>query len=88
MTSDEDRARLVRALRAWSDGLDLVVLNASGGLERDLLARDPDYPMRINRDAQLALLDGVLPLMRRGGSLIFVTSHWAHLHGRIVQLPG
>jgi len=34
------------------------VLNASGGLERDLLAADPDYPMHINRDAQVLVTTG------------------------------
>lgn len=70
------------------DRLDVLVLNASGGLERDLLAADPDYPMHINRDAQLLLLDGALPLLSvtGGGVLVFVTSHWAHLYGQIEQL--
>jgi len=60
---------------------------ASGGLERDLLARDPDYAMRINRDAQLATLDALLPLLRSAATVIHVTSHWAHLYGTVPQLP-
>lgn len=88
MTCARDRERLFTTLREWSGCLHLVVLNASGGLERDLVAADSHYPMRINRDAQLALLDGLLPLMQAGGSLVFVTSHWAHLYGQVAQLPG
>ena len=87
MTRQEDLDRLFTRLRGWSDRLDLVVLNASGGLERDLVAADPDYPMRINCSAQLALLDGALPLMPTGGTVVFVTSHWAHLYGLVEQLP-
>lgn len=78
---------LCTAIMEWSGRLDLVILNASGGLERDLVAADPLYPMRINRDAQLMVVDGALPLMRDGGVIVFVTSHWAHLYGQVEQLP-
>jgi NAD(P)-dependent dehydrogenase (short-subunit alcohol dehydrogenase family) len=57
--------------------LDALVLNASGGLER---GASPDYAMRLNRDAQLRLTRLALPLMRRGGRIIFVTSHQAHFY--------
>lgn len=87
ITLQEDRVRLFEALRAWSDRLDVLVLNASGGLERDMLANDPEYPMRINRDAQVSLVETLLPLLSEGSSIIFVTSHWAHLHGQIVDIP-
>jgi hypothetical protein len=43
--------------------------------------------MHINRDAQLHFVDAALPLLRRGGTITLVTSHWAHLYGRMVQLP-
>jgi len=75
------------AVSAWRTSIELLVLNASGGLERDLVAADPDYPMRINRDAQVATLDALLPLLAREATVIHVTSHWAHLYGRVPQLP-
>ena len=78
---------LAEAVRGWRERLDLLVLNASGGLERDLLAADPDYPMRINRDAQTATLDALLPLLAPAATIVFVTSHWAHLYGTVPQLP-
>jgi NAD(P)-dependent dehydrogenase (short-subunit alcohol dehydrogenase family) len=87
ITKQEDRDRLFAIFMEWSDHLDLLVLNASGGLERDLVTADPQYPMRINHDAQLALLDGALPLMPRGATVIFVTSHWAHRYGEVEQVP-
>ena len=87
VTKQEDRNRLFALFAEWSDHLDLLVLNASGGLERDLVAADPQYPMHINHDAQLALLDGALPLMPRGATVIFVTSHWAHRYGEVEQFP-
>ena len=58
--------------------LDIVVLNASGGLERDA---DPGYTMRLNRDAQARLARVAVPLMSPGGRIVFVTSHQAHFHG-------
>lgn len=87
ITSPPEVEALNSALRDWAGHLDVLVLNASGGLERDLLASDPDYPTRINRDAQLAVVDAALPLMPPGSTIVFVTSHWAHLFGRIPQLP-
>lgn len=59
--------------------LDVLVLNASGGLERGAA---PDYPMRINRDAQQRLVRLALPQMPAGSRIVFVTSHQAHFHGR------
>ena len=88
ITAPEEPARLLRAVADWGDGqLDLLVLNASGGLERELVAADPRYPQRINRDAQVALVEAALPIMPAGSSIVFVTSHWAHLYGQVEQLP-
>ncbi|WP_278266019.1 SDR family oxidoreductase [Nocardia sp. AG03] len=55
--------------------LDILVLNASGGLERDA---DAGYALRLNRDAQVHLAVSALPLMAVGGRVVFVTSHQAH----------
>ena len=87
ITSPRDVGQLVADLSTWRDHIDVLVLNASGGLERAMLAADPEYPMHINRDAQFQVLDGALPLMSVGGTIVFVTSHWAHLYGQMVQLP-
>ncbi len=59
--------------------LDVLVLNASGGLEQGAA---PDYAMSINRDAQVRLVDLLLPRMPSGAHIVFVTSHQAHFHGR------
>jgi len=59
--------------------LDMLVLNASGGLER---GADAGYAMRINRDAQVRLAELALPLLSPGGRIVFVTSHQAHFHGQ------
>ncbi len=87
MTRADDVAALFARAATWADGLDLLILNASGGLERDLLAEAPDYPIRLNRDAQLATVDAALPLLRQGATIVFITSHWAHRYGQVTQLP-
>lgn len=57
--------------------LDMLVLNASGGLEQ---GADPGYAMRLNRDAQRRLVELALPLMPAGARIVFVTSHQAHFY--------
>ncbi|WP_442800041.1 SDR family oxidoreductase [Nocardia sp. NBC_01730] len=59
--------------------LDVLVLNASGGLE---LNAGPDYAMALNRDAQERLVRLAVPHMPFGARVVFVTSHQAHFHGR------
>jgi NAD(P)-dependent dehydrogenase (short-subunit alcohol dehydrogenase family) len=87
MTRPEVLDALVEKVSRWAGGLAALVLNASGGLERDLVAADPDYPLHINRDAQVALLERARPLLRPGSTILFVTSHWAHRYGEVAQLP-
>lgn len=55
--------------------LDILVMNASGGMESGM---EPDYAMKLNRDAQVHLLEVALPHMNDGSRVVFVTSHQAH----------
>ncbi len=87
MTRAAEIRRFFEEFQGWSERLDALILNASGGMERDLVAADPDYPMHINRDAQLHFVEAALPLLSQGSTITFVTSHWAHLYGRMEQLP-
>lgn len=66
------------------NGLDVLVLNASGGLEKDAAA---DYAMVLNRDSQVNLVKAALPVMNPGGRIVFVTSHLAHFHGEKPVMP-
>ena len=59
--------------------LDILVLNASGGLEK---GKPASYAMDLNLTAQVRMLEAALPLMREGGCVVFVTSHLAHFYGR------
>ena len=85
ITAQEDVARIVREAGAALGGLDILVLNASGGLEK---GQAVDYATRLNRDAQINLVECALPLMPRGSRIVFVTSHLAHFYGEKPVLPG
>ena len=87
ITSAADRDALAAAISEWGGGLDALVLNASGGLEKDLVAADPRYPLLVNRDAQVAIVEAVIDQLNAGAVVVHVTSHWAHLHGRVEQFP-
>lgn len=69
---------MVRQVVERAGGLDLLVLNASGGLEKDVAE---DYAMQLNRDSQVDLVKAAVPAMPTGGRVVFVTSHLAHFHG-------
>ncbi|MFI9510086.1 SDR family oxidoreductase [Nocardia sp. NPDC052566] len=78
--ADPDSVRtLVAGIVERFGRLDVLVLNASGGLE---LGAAPGYAMALNRDAQVRLVRMFLPLMASGSRIVFVTSHQAHFHGR------
>jgi NAD(P)-dependent dehydrogenase (short-subunit alcohol dehydrogenase family) len=69
---------MFEAVKAGLGGLDVLVLNASGGLEKDAEA---DYGMKLNRDSQVHTVRKALEYMQPGGVIVFVTSHLAHFHG-------
>ena len=79
LTDEQAVATMLGDIGERFGGLDVLVLNASGGLEP---GADSDYAMRVNRDAQVRLTRLALPLMPAGGRVVFVTSHLAHFHGR------
>ncbi len=68
---------------AWG-GLDILVLNASGGMESGM---GEDYAMRLNRDAQVGILTSALPLLGPGSRVVFVTSHQAHFIRTVPTMP-
>ncbi len=78
ITDADSVAAMFASVRETFGPLDLLILNASGGLEKDV---DEGYAMRLNRDAQVNLVEQALPIMPAGGRIVFVTSHLAHFHG-------
>ena len=75
---------MMNAIREAFGGLDILVLNASGGMEGGMAE---DYALKLNRDAQLAVLDAALPLMNEDGRVVFVTSHQAHFINTTPTMP-
>lgn len=84
LTDPASVAEMLAEVRASWGGLDLLVLNASGGMESGL---GEDYAMRLNRDAQLNVLDAALPLLGAGSRIVFVTSHQAHFIETVPTMP-
>jgi NAD(P)-dependent dehydrogenase (short-subunit alcohol dehydrogenase family) len=83
--TDADQTMAMFAQVAREPGhLDLLVLNASGGLEKGMAE---DYAMQVNLTAQTRALDLALPLLGEGSRVVFVTSHLAHFHGQKPVYP-
>lgn len=78
LTNQADVAGMFATAEQEFGQLDVLVLNASGGLEKDMAA---DYSMLLNRDAQVATARAAFDLMGTGGVIVFVTSHLAHYYG-------
>ncbi|QAY61187.1 SDR family NAD(P)-dependent oxidoreductase [Microbacterium protaetiae] len=64
--------------------LDVLVLNASGGMESGMAE---DYALQLNRDAQVRVLEAAVPLMSAGSRVVFVTSHQAHFIRTTATMP-
>ena len=64
--------------------LDILVMNASGGMESGL---GEDYAMRLNRDSQVNLLKTALNHLNDGARVVFVTSHQAHFIRTTPTMP-
>ena len=75
---------MMAAITAAFGGLDILILNASGGMEADM---GESYAMKLNRDAQVGLAMAAKPLMAGGGRIVFVTSHQAHFIHDVETLP-
>lgn len=83
LTTDEGRAAMVQAAIDEFGSLDVLVLNASGGMETNL---GENYAMKLNRDAQLAMLQQAVEVMPRGSQVVFVTSHQAHFINSVTTM--
>ncbi|EPR75585.1 Enoyl-[acyl-carrier-protein] reductase [NADPH] [Leifsonia rubra CMS 76R] len=75
LTDSDSVAALFETVQAEFGGLEILVLNASGGMEGGMAE---DYAMQLNRDAQVNFLTAMLPLLHEGSRVVFVTSHQAH----------
>ncbi len=72
------------AVREEFGRLDILILNASGGMESGMAE---DYALKLNRDAQVNVLETAEPLLGEGSRVVFVTSHQAHFIRTTPTMP-
>lgn len=72
------------AVKAEYGRLDILVLNASGGMESGMAE---DYALTLNRDAQVNVLETAVPLLGDQSRVVFVTSHQAHFIRTTPTMP-
>ncbi len=78
LTDEAEMQAMMNRVQAQFGRLDFLVLNASGGLEKN---KPADYPWQLNVTAQIRVMELALPLMLSGSRIVFVTSHPAHFYG-------
>jgi len=84
LTEPASVAAMFDTIESEWGGLDILVMNASGGMESGMAE---DYAMQLNRDAQVTLLNTALPLLAPGSRVVFVTSHQAHFIHSTPTMP-
>ncbi|MDQ0645428.1 NAD(P)-dependent dehydrogenase (short-subunit alcohol dehydrogenase family) [Microbacterium murale] len=84
LTDPASVADMFEKVRNEYGSLDVLVLNASGGMESGMAE---DYALTLNRDAQLSVLNAALPLLGEGSRVVFVTSHQAHFIRSTPTMP-
>lgn len=84
LTDADSVAALFDTVRRELGSLDVLILNASGGMEKNVAE---DYALQLNRDAQVRALDLAEPLLHEGSRVVFITSHQAHFIDTVDTLP-
>lgn len=84
LTDAASVAEMFSAVQERFGSLDILVLNASGGMEGGMAE---DYALTLNRDAQVGALEAAIPLMTSGSRVVFVTSHQAHFIETTPTMP-
>jgi len=84
LTDPESVTAMFEQVRTEFGRLDILVLNASGGMESGMAE---DYALTLNRDAQVNALQTAEPLLGEGARVVFVTSHQAHFIRTTPTMP-
>ncbi|SJN22210.1 Enoyl-[acyl-carrier-protein] reductase [NADPH] [Microbacterium esteraromaticum] len=84
LTDPDSVSAMFQSVREEFGRLDILVLNASGGMESGMAE---DYALKLNRDAQVNVLQAAEPLMGDGARIVFVTSHQAHFIRTTPTMP-
>lgn len=84
LTDSESVQAMFSEIERAFGSLDVLVLNASGGMESGM---GEEYALQLNRDAQVRVLETALPLLGPGSRVVFVTSHQAHFIRTTPTMP-
>lgn len=84
LTDPDSVSAMFDRVREEFGRLDVLVLNASGGMESGMAE---DYALKLNRDAQVNVLQTAEPLLGDGAKVVFVTSHQAHFIRTTPTMP-
>jgi len=84
LTDPASVAGMIDQVKEEFGRLDILVLNASGGMESGMAE---DYALTLNRDAQVSVLKTAEPLLHDGSRVVFVTSHQAHFIRTTPTMP-
>ena len=84
LTDPESVQAMFSEVERTFGSLDVLVLNASGGMESGM---GEEYALQLNRDAQVNVLATALPLLGEGSRVVFVTSHQAHFIRTTPTMP-
>lgn len=84
LTDPDSVSAMFDRVREEFGRLDVLVLNASGGMESGMAE---DYALKLNRDAQVNVLQTAEPLLGDGARIVFVTSHQAHFIRTTPTMP-
>lgn len=84
LTDQDSVEAMFAAVREEFGRLDVLVLNASGGMESGMAE---DYALKLNRDAQVGVLTAARPLLGDDSRVVFVTSHQAHFIRTTPTMP-
>ena len=84
LTDQQSVLEMFESARKAFGSIDILVMNASGGMEAGM---GDDYAMKLNRDSQVALLKTALPFLSQNSRVVFVTSHQAHFIHTTPTMP-
>ncbi|WP_430593022.1 SDR family oxidoreductase [Humidisolicoccus flavus] len=84
LTNEESVLAMFEAAKDAFGTIDILVMNASGGMEAGM---GEDYALRLNRDAQVALLETASKFLADDARVVFVTSHQAHFIHSTPTMP-
>jgi NAD(P)-dependent dehydrogenase (short-subunit alcohol dehydrogenase family) len=84
LTDQQSVLEMFESARKVFGPIDILVMNASGGMEAGM---GDDYAMKLNRDSQVSLLKTAIAFLSKDSRVVFVTSHQAHFIHTTPTMP-